>query len=317
MIAHGFDTGDTLLPWGTTLAEACTRFVGLIQSDERSAKFAAGRFLGFDALSATLRAPAMDRPVMQVWYELKHDPTCASDEALTEKVSRALGPPAGQADHEVHSPNPSFGVRHTAYWPDKSFGVGISIYGAPRQTPEGLSSAALYVDWQDEIAAAAPYIEEMLEAEHSLVLQAREAEILLHLSLEEGQRCYGLSAPDNPPAGEALLRARRCLRKRRLYQTPATLAKSMQTNQITIWRNAARKTWCISTKYETVQLPVGAHVTVSHTSLLPAKGSGSSRLNASDLELVSIANSPAISQLAAFLQDRSLASVAFFEDYDT
>jgi hypothetical protein len=143
-----------------------------------------------------------------------------------------------------------------------------------------------------------------------------------NVSLEEDQRRYyrpNYSADDPHQAltNEPLLRAQRCLWKRHLYKTPAGIAVSMRANQVIVWKNSDDQVWCISTWHDTVCFPVRPRAIISYVNLLPAKGSGAATLSASDLELVSIANSPAISRLVALLKENSLAQVSFAEDYDT
>ncbi len=323
-ITHGFDTGTNILRWGTTLAEALAQpVVAPLASDESSVRFPATRALGLDVLSATLRAPAMDRPVMQAWYELRHDPVRASDDDLVKRTSQVFGPPDSQSQHDVsRHPNPSFGVRCVARWAFKGFDVGMSIYGAPRETPEGLSPAVLYTDWEDEIAAAAPYIREMEAAERLLERQAGTAEIIGSEFIEEDQRRYhrpdyNAIDPHFALTNAAMLQAQRCLWKRHLYQTPAGIATSMQANQVVIWKNRDDQVWCISTQYDTVCFSLGEQTIISHVNILPAKGGGASYLTASDLDIRSVANSPAMSRLVALVKENSLAQVSFVEDYDT
>jgi hypothetical protein len=325
LITNGFDTGKHILHWGTTLAEALTQLakVASVESDDHSVRFPATRALGLDILSVTLRAPAMDRPVMQAWYELKHDPKRASDDDLVKRVSGVLGPLAKRTDHDMLGhPNPAFGVRCSVRWPFAGFDVGMSIYGASREEPEGLSPAVLYTDWEDEIAAAAPYLHEMEEAERLLESQAWKAEIIGRESLEEDQHRYhhpnyNADNPHQALTNEMLLRAQRCLRKRHLYQTPTMIAAYMRANQVVVWKNSDDQVWCISTQYETVCFPLKTLTTISHVKVLPARGPGGSYLTASDLDLQSIANSPGISRLVALLEKNKLAKISFTEEYNT
>lgn len=315
-ISDGFAVGGQVLPWGTTLAAALMQFPGVIEKGGRSAKFQPAGVLGLDEiLFVTLYAPALDRPVMQAWYALANAP----DVDLIESVSRIFGPPVAQNDRDLSAyAQPMWAVRQTVEWQAAAgFGVGMSIYGAPRETPDGLSAGVLYIHWDDEVAAAAPYLAVMTEFEHWLEACATRAEIVYNETLEENQRPWGIFPGEvDASVNAALLRARRCLRMRQLYQTPPALAESLQPNQALVWKDVSDSIWCISTCYETVCFPLGQQVTVAHVNLLPAKGAGGSWLDISALGLRSSAKSPALVRLAGFLRDEMGAQVSFVEDYD-
>lgn len=249
---------------------------------------------------------------MQIWYEL-----AAVDGNPLEEISRIFGVATESTRYDIsHYSNPSSAVSFVAGWQVPGFRMGLSIYGAPRSTPDGVSAAALYVDWEDEIAAAVPYLAEMDKAERLLEQYATNAEIIGSELLEKDQHPYCTGPNDFAQFDETLWRAQRCLRRRHLYQTPAALAHSMQANQVLVWQNIEEKIWCISTQYETVYFPLSQPVPISHTNILPAKGSGASYLTASDLGLVSISRSPAMTRLAVLLKGNSLAQIRFEEDDD-
>ncbi len=308
----GFDTGLKVLPWGTSLQDALAQLPTAIETDFRSAKFQPAQAFGLAGIvSLTLRAPAPDRPVMQVSYELAE---YTSDDELLKDIARILGLPAQSAAH-----NPALGVKFVAHWHVPGFTVGLSIYTAPRETDEGLAAAVFYIHWDDLLAAAAPYLESMIETENWLTVRAQHAEIIWQGMLEVDQHPYQPMPTRNVAPhllDVAQLRAARCLRRRLLIQTPASLRESISAGQVLIWKDVREHLWCISTRYETVCFKWGWPVAATHVNLLPAKGPGGASFSISDLQLVSSADSPGLARLAAFLQQNLPVQVQFIEELD-
>lgn len=310
--ADGFDAGVKVLPWGTSLQDALAQLPTAIEMDFHSAKFQSARAFGLAGiLSVTLRAPALDRPVMQVSCEMAAGRS--SDNELLKEIVRVFGPPAQSAAHD-----PVLGVKFVARWDVPGFEVGLSIYAAPRETPEGLAAAVFYLHW-DDLPAAAPYLESMIETENWLTARAHHAEIIWQDSLEADQHPYQpLATRSIAPhlLDVAQLRAARCLRRRLLIQTPAYLSESISARQVLIWKDVHEHLWCISTRYETVCFKWGWPVAATHINRLPAKGPGGASFSISDLDLFSSANSLALNRLAAFLQQNLPVQVSFVEDFD-
>lgn len=312
MFSDGFEVADQRLPWGTTLAAAQMLLPSPLASDERSAKFRSTHVFGLTGiLSATLRAPAQDRPVLQVEY----DWSLAAGDAV-QRLTTVFGSPQTSSRHDISGfANPAWGVGFSAHWQFPAFRLGVSVYGAPRATSAGTSSALVYVHWEDMLAAAKPYTAAMRRSVQWLDAAAAFAETIATLTLEIDQpRPRILGGPAEP--SDALLQAWRLMYKRRLYATPEYFARTLLESQVLLWRNSTENIWGVSTRYETVFFPLGSIIAVSHVNMLPAKGSGGTLLTVGDLSLESTPSSPTLAQLVALLEENHLAKVSFMEEYD-
>lgn len=323
-ISDEFGVGGTQLRWGTTLAEAMDALAALprLKSSGDSARFVVEEACGLAALSTELRGPALDRPVLQVAHELKHIPQRASDDAVLSEVTGVFGPPGRtETNLPVRPDHPSYSVTAVAHWQFGDVSVGLSIYGAPRTVQNGVSSAGLYADWDNIVAAAEPYLQELEAAEARLASYATEIELLDIVTIEEPLRPYyvpdyGSSDPHHVRNDETLRRAQICLRKRNLCRTPESVGRTLDDQRVAVWKSTSHGMWGVSTRWETVYFPLGAPVRVGLVSLLPAKFGGSTELTVSDLQLCSVARSAAIHQLADLLKANSLADVDYSEFYD-
>jgi hypothetical protein len=318
----GFDMGGALIPWGTTLSVMLARYTPF-ENDNRSAKFLIPELFGISILSLTVRAPALDRPVLQAWYEIKYDPDSASDTDIVNRVASIVGAPAAQTRYSgnANTSNPASSVRYIAHWYYDGVHVGMSIFGAPRNAPEGISSAIIYADWDDEIAAAAPYLKELEQADACIDVYARQAVILGVVALEIDQNRFFIpnyrnEDPFQALTNESILKAQRSLWKRHLRCPPNAISGTLERNQVAVWRNDDHRVWGISTKWDTVCFALSSQPAVSCANILPAKGSGGTYLTIADLSLASISYSSAIAEVTAILRDHDLATISFAEGYD-
>jgi hypothetical protein len=313
--ANGFQLGTTDYVWGTTLAEALAHHPPLA-ADQRSATFAAMALPGLPVLSATIRAPAADRPVLQVWYDMPYDPHTASDAALLQLLTPLLGTPTSQTHHPPTSvAHQSAHVRCVFGWSLPGVHVGVSIFGAPRRTPQGLVLAALYADWEDEIAAAAPFRPALAQADAQLALWAADASALGCFTLVVAQAPfyvanYRASNPHRARSDETLRSAQRCLYKPRLRQTPDQLARQLRSEQVLLWSNPTVQVWGVSTSADTVCFASDEVVFASFTQLAPARGPGQTQLAIDELTLIDQVQSGGLASLVKCLQTHGLALVS-------
>lgn len=279
--------------------------------------------LGVPVLSAELRGPAADRPVMQAWYELSHDNEHSSDKEIIERFSQHLGRPHWQQQHSVkHYPNRSNGVRCVAEWRFGGIHLGLSIFGLPRSTEHGLTCASLYADWDDELAAAAPYLSPAITSDAKLASASIQASHISVFDLESQQAPFYLENFRNADSHLArsdqnLRRAQACLHRRNLVVTPPRFAEQLKPNQVVVWENTPQHFWCLSTKWDSAVIPTTERPTAQILDLVPAKCGGATYLTLGDLCLKDQAHSSAINHLVHFIGSAYQVSVKRSTDYDS
>lgn len=314
-LSDGFDMGGAVFPWGTVLSQVAGRVAGA-ETDDRSVKLCVPNAMGLPVLSAEVRGPARDRPVLHVWYELKHDAHCVSDDGIVGRVSQVLGEPASRDELPVRGRDVSSGVRCVAKWAFDGFNVGLSIYGGPRELPEGLSSGCMHVSWSDEITAAAPYIRALEESDARLADYAKNSNFLCNIPIQVKQDWrYMSSYPFRDPhlelKDDTLRKARRSLGRRQLRETPKVIAEAVAEDELALWKSESDGVWCLSNQWESVCFPMHSPVTATYTDVLPARGGGATYLVMGPLQLWGGRKSAALAKLAGILEHHRLAAISY------
>lgn len=279
-VASGFRIDDRLIPWGTTLGDACHLLD--IAADHRGSEeieLRSGLGLGLPVLSARLSAPAPNRPVLAIDYALADVGGFRPDDWIGA-VSDLLGSPRHCGRYELSAgQRPQDGVVLHAGWPVGDCDVSVSIFGAPRPLEHGQSIGTLWLSW-DENKAARPYLAEWRGKTAQL---AADASTLAQIEI------YRLDWPAQPShacaAGgveteEGRQRRRRllCLHAPDLLETPGEIAKLLTPLRFAIWQPASTRGWCASTLWDTVVVPLDEPVAVTRIEMLPAKCGGYSAL---------------------------------------
>jgi hypothetical protein len=176
-IRHGLRVRKELFSWGTTPADAGGA-LGILRDDHasgwRHVEAPCAEAYGFQTVGMTVSAPALDRPITGVSYELARpsreplpDPAVWAD-----PLAHALGPADEAAWHEVPSEgDPSGAVRYYARWRTGEHAVGLSVYGGPRDVRHGTAAGCLWLSWST-LAAAAPFLPEWRSRAAELVQRA-------------------------------------------------------------------------------------------------------------------------------------------------
>lgn len=287
--------------------------VAPLQQQERYALFAEKSVWGVEVLNCSLYAAAPDRPVWQAWYNLPITPQ------LEEQLQMIFGPPTQQKEYVVSYPAGQ--VRRTLGWEKGDVYVGVSIFAQPRPEAAGFAAAAFTLHWENELAAAQPYLPAYVNQEKWLAGQAERVQLLAQITLEEEQqpffvtnyRRYTLA---QTKADATLRQAQRVLYKRHLFGTPAGVSQKLTPNEVWVWRNPAETFWAVSTVWETAVFEPEQKVQATLLNILPAKGGGGTHFQIGDLVLRSRANSAGVKQLAELVQKGGLAEVVYQEEYD-
>ena len=258
--AQGFRLGDTLHPWGT-------RFDALVTGGDTKQGWCfhslpCTEAYGFATIYAELMAPRLNRPVVQLVFEIL--PGSTGEQLLACLVSKL-----GQPDQISRSEVPPFATASgavvlNATWKHHTTSIGLSVYGGLRTSNFGVGTGAIYLTWDDVEAAGAPFVGAWRRANEALARAAVPAQpAVFHL-----QRSVFDPAPES--AHERALNAPEFL------ETPATIAASLGSTGFALWQGG--DAWYLSTVRSTVLLGPPETSTVQFTELAPARGSGSTEL---------------------------------------
>ncbi len=278
-LSDGFRIGDRFVPWGTTLAKLSGLLMPTKSDQAHIAIFPCSDAYGFAALEVELTAPAFDRPVMQVKFELRSVASDGADHGhWVKRISEALGEPVTVSESALSEHgDPSGCVTYYANWSAGAASVGLSVYGGPRQVDAGLSSASLWLGCSEELAAQ-PYLPEWL---------ARAGRLEKAAGRRVETQVFTLEWPQNPPYGydgtdpEAIGRcwSRFCLYRPEILPTPAAIAALLDPHRFALWRSDHDDLWCASSPWESLAVLRGHVPKIARHEVLPAKGGGFSELS--------------------------------------
>jgi hypothetical protein len=325
-----FFVDDQPLPWGLSLAEVDAGLSGrawlVPYGGWPNLRSVCRSVLGLAAVECNLRGPAWHKPVLQVSYQLApppgHPGPGPADPAYwTAPLSQLLGPPTKAGPSA--NPAPGAGsVVYSAEWQRPQLHLSLSVYGGVRAEAAGPAAAGLYLHWQDELTAAAPYV--AAAAARSNALNARFGWISRELIFRTAQPQTGYfwlpspaSTAEAARAETRLRQAQRALYRDNLCDTPTTLQEQLTEHEVALWPVRGRgATWAVSTKWDTTVLKAPDWPPLELHLLHPAKGSGTQWLAVGDLRLHDSYGAPGLGQLAAALERYAGAPVRRTEDYD-
>lgn len=317
-IADGFRVGDRFLRWGTLLGEAARALGGDGTGPiRREAVVPCELAYGLPALAARLGAPAADRPVLSVGYELAELGGLGADDWLGA-VADLIGPAEAAERYEaVRGGAPGDTVVLHARWALGDCSIGLAVFGGPRRTEHGLSVGTLTLTWREEVAAE-PFLAEWLARSARLTETAvSPGEIRVFALAWPGHPVHGARAvgPESEEARQ--LRHRRlCLQAPELLATPAAIAGRLSPRRFAVWADDRARIWGVSTLWETFSAAFGTAVRVEHIELLPAKGGGYSALEIGRWRVMSSAGSPDVAAAAGWLDGLPGVHVVRHDGYD-
>jgi hypothetical protein len=318
---------DLALPWGLTLAEAAARLQHRPSLPPHGGwpnlRVACRSVFGLAATEANLRAPALHKPIMQVSYKLAA-PTHfwgRPQEAAQwqQPLTDLLGVPAQTQAYTEPWRTGWSNVVYTARWQVGLVQVGLSVFGGVRQQASGPAAAGLYLDWQDELTAAQPFLAAAESEAAALGAVAGQATAPLVYKLQQRQTPYHLPRYDAPtpgPGREAtqLRQAQRALYREGLYETPTRFQTQLSDHEVALWAVPGRSAWAVSTQFDTVLLTPDTPLEL--VILHPAKGGGNHQLRLGDLSLGDAYDAPALLALAAAIARHTGRPVPRVDDND-
>ena len=305
---QGFAIDDADYRWGITPGDIPRLGPLPFSTDYLHLDVPCRAVLGFRAAGMTLSAPACDRPVMNVSYELRPRPLWRARPAYwMDGLCARFGLPDQQQENDLHD---SSSVACWASWRRPTIEIGLSIYGAFRDAALGRSAGLVYVRWLDTAAAAAPFVAAWHAATEALVQPA--ATLAEFRRFDMPQLLTPAGDPIDPHA--TTFENWRALNRRTLLGTPASIAERLTDGSFAVWRSTVNGLWALSTSWDTVVLRPTSHV--CWTEIRPAKGGGHSGLSVDDLSIVMPYGTKGIAEAAAALTALPGLKVHEVEDYD-
>jgi len=321
----GFFLDELTLPWGTTLAEAAARLAGQPQwppyGGWPNLRLACTHALGLAANECNLLAPAHARPVLQASYQLAAPPGYAGRPAEAsqwqEPLTTRLGPPTQAGPVERPEAAGTTMVVYAARWQWPGLRLSLSAYGGIRPEAGGPVAAGLFLDWEDELAAAHPYAVAAAQEAAELAAVAGPAVEAVVFQLTQEQAPYTHFDYNRPqPPTDEQRRVQRALYREHLLETPPYFQQRLAAAEVALWPVPGRPAWAVSTRLDTVLLPVAAPPGVELLTAQPGRGHGYVQLDIGTLRLTDALAAPALPALAHALARLPSVVVSHREDYD-
>lgn len=250
---------------------------------------------GLATTEMEVRAPFVDRPVLQVQYELSpikpsffqrlHSP-------FVKQLETVLGKPVEKKSINRHpglkKEYISGAVVYTAKWVFGDITISLSVYGGTRNNESGPAAAGIFIDWIDEKEAAKPFREEMKKIEDILTKNIEDGVSLKKYSLKEKQRQFRvvhfeLKDPYIAEKDSELRASQMALYKKELIQTPKQIHNSLQSNEIALYMDPNTSKIYISNKWDTIYLDSKDENSIIYCDVLPARGPGGVELKLKEL----------------------------------
>ncbi|MFD1874891.1 hypothetical protein [Hymenobacter bucti] len=321
----GFFLDELTLPWGTTLAEAAARLAGRPQwppyGGWPNLRPACSHVLGLAATGCDLRAPAHARPVLHASYHLAAPPHYAGQPAEAsqwqEPLTAQLGPPTQAEVMERPGVTGSSMVVYAAHWQWPGVRLSLAAYGGARPEAGGPVGASLFLDWEDEQTAAHPYA--VAAAREAALLAAvagpAVAATVFHLTQAQVPYTHFNFGEPRPPNDERR-RVQRALYREHLLETPPYFQQRLAAAEVALWPVPGRAAWAVSTRWDTLVLPVAAPPRIELLTAQPGRGPGYVQLDIGTLRLTDALAAPALPALASALARLPGVIVGRREDYD-
>ena len=275
--------------WGITQAELFRRLAITPEAtaDARWQTLPGGHYFGLDIAQVQVGRASRwpDRPINQVWYAVRSDPQVPhlqQAKTIHERFVREFGaPPSGSARFDVRKQTASGSIATWAEWRCGGVRWRYSTYGAPRAQNGANTVGFLALDWDDEVAMAAPFHHEW-QARNAALASVADAEFIASVQMAcaatAAQRRYHFDAPADPNADPQLVMAARLLYAPDRLLTPPAIALLDDGKGLWLWRSRAQGCWGASSVTDTVLFGAGSPANCVWTHLTPARGPGSDQL---------------------------------------
>lgn len=264
---------------------------------------------GFAAAGLTVSAPAPDRPVMSVSYELAAPRFWRAETARWMDPLRArFGRP--HTEGQQRDRRDSSSVVYWARWRRPTVEIGLSLYGGIRTVAFGRSAGLLYITWRDTAAAAAPFVAQWRATTAALAQSAMTIAAFQRFDMPGSL----MPAGDPIDPHNASFEGWRALNGRNLLATPLPIGERLSRKSFALWQSGVDSRWALSNLWDTIVL--GDASAVLWMEVEPAKGSGYSSLSVDRWSVTMPYGTPGIATAAAALMALPGIKVEKGEDYD-
>jgi hypothetical protein len=281
-------------------------------------KLQAKEIMGISSTESTVRAPFVDRPILQQSFELS--PEKGSVNSVPEAVYQArldkiLGSPISMTAYNTTNCHE---VRFSSKWKMADFTISLSIYGCERKNANGSTAAGLFFDIDDDVSIARPYLDGLLRLEESLWSDLSNADVIYTTRTKQFNapffiRNYEKNIVKIDNVSENLRRSQKALYKHELLETPHSILHQLPENGIMIWTSNGK--YFLSSSYDCVNLKPN-DIVFYFCNILPARGGGATRLVVGELEIEDEPNSEVLNTLTKRLEGILGQKAAYREYYD-
>lgn len=316
MTKEGLHINDKDFRWGMTFEQVLKEFNSENLFTGSSAwenfEIQCSEIAELKALTCSFRGPSLNRPVMQVSFEL-----ATINPKLFEKphspyvkhLTKLFGEPNkiskqrlenGQKYNEGYA---SSNVIYNCKWWLGDILISLSVFGGIRTKKEGEYAAGLYFDWLNEERTAEPYFDDFLSKESELTQDISD---IRKVSIKYDSRPYyrshyELKNPHLASKNRAIRTAQLILYSQNLYRTPDELAEELTDNQIIIFKSKKTDNWCVGNKWDFT--PITSESTLKYIDIKPARGSGGTEMNINSLNISDEKNSETLKELLNTLEE--------------
>ena len=315
--------------WGIELSQIAT-LPDVIAVDDSTTgwptvSFHCTEILGISSTHGRANAPALDRPVLQIIYDISSQAEGEIDESAAywlAALNDKLGQPFKMTDNRsANITTPSGGVVLTSRWKLDDILVTLAVHDRQRSTAFGEIGAGLFIDWKNEMKAAKPYRQEQKALQFSLTQAMHDLKSFVVYKLDMAQvpfymADYGESDPHKALKDDVLRASQKCLYQRDLMETPDIIRQRLNEKEVAIWRSETDSAWGVSTEIDTVIFERTSRAPIKFLNILPARGSGGMYVHVGGLSLKEKANSSHLVRFVEGLQEIVKDEIVCETQYD-
>lgn len=263
------------------------------------------------AVTCSFRGPAMNRPVMQVSFDLAtikpklfekpHHP-------YVKHLTKILGKPHGISRSRLESGqkyNKGYAYANVIYYCKWWLGdilISLSVFGGIRTNKVGEYAAGLYFDWLNEENAAEPYLKEFIQNESELTQDIFDIrKVKINYELKPYHRThYDLKDPYIALKDQNIRTAQLILYGDKLYRTPKYLSSELAENEIALFKSTIKDKWCIGNIWDFTLITDNCKM--YYVDIKPARGSGGTEMKINSLTIYDIKDSKVLEKLSLTIE---------------
>jgi hypothetical protein len=245
-------------------------------------------------LTCSFRGPSLNRPVMQVSFDLATIKPKLFEKPHTPYVKHLtaiLGKPHGISKNRLENGqkyNQGYAnstVIYNCKWWLGDVLISLSVFGGIRTKDEGEYAAGLYFDLLNEERTAKPYYKEFIDRESELTKGISNVKkiTIKYDSRPYHRNHYELKEPHLALKNRDVRTSQLILYTDKLYRTPIELSEDLSDNQIVLFKSQKTDKWCVGNKWDFTPITIDSKL--SFVDIKPARGSGGTRIDINSLTI--------------------------------